>query len=324
MRDRIALALAFVIFFLAFLDFIRLSNLHQALGSSIPIGLSDSIGHPAIVHEFEKRLGEHPQDRDLIYCAAVANDFGGNRRRAETLYRELTDDHRAASALQALQNGRSEPVMPSPEEISRAFTAGVPRLAFHLSNVTEEQDALPGSRLVWPDRLSIMRMTVVVGVMLILILTVVRPSISDVPPLETSRHRSLRILMTIVPGWYDVRCRSPLRGWVMLSLFSMVLVSGVMLRVAAPEKDAVDYAVKLISPFDPMPRGSFPLPPDVRAIDILRGAPDANVIWPIVIGGLVALLLLHAQRIRRIWTAPVGEGMADSPTSVLPLSISAD
>ncbi len=90
---------------------------------SLPIGISDAIGHTAMVQRLEKRLENHADNQDLKWITAVANHYAGNRDRAKALYDELPEeDARVKENREALSAGRFVPPHhPRPEEFLRAF-----------------------------------------------------------------------------------------------------------------------------------------------------------------------------------------------------------
>ncbi|MFP5246790.1 MAG: protein kinase domain-containing protein, partial [Thermoanaerobaculia bacterium] len=86
-RERRTLFAAFAVLVIALVFAVDRIAVTTSL-HSMPLGLSDAIGHPQSVRDFDRMLEARPDDRALLQVAAAVNHFAGNRDRAEELYRK--------------------------------------------------------------------------------------------------------------------------------------------------------------------------------------------------------------------------------------------
>lgn len=297
--DRLTILAVFLACLAATLSLIHVGN-QRAARAEFPIGLADSVGHPTIVADFERRLAKH-DSVEARYCAAAANDYGGNRQRATQLYKTLPNDPRAARALAALQKGRSAPEMPSGAEIFRSWTR------------TDWRGSVGGgwNAVSWfsddfgPDLdralASVMWGSIAVPA-LVLITFLFIPHTTDRVPVVASRSRWRRVvsktMLMLFPGGYDIHYRSPLRGALMLTLTGFVGWSA----LACWKAFSVPGAVGILSAMATPGFAGFPLPPAWSRSDLMFAAPHAAAFWSIAIAAILALIILHATRLREIWS----------------------
>lgn len=286
-QHRLVVAVIYVLFaaaaLLLFVQFGRLNSLE-----AMPIGIADSLGHPVLVADFETRLAKS-HSHDLEYVTAVANMLGGNRERAKALFGEMGSDPRARRALAALESGRSEIPMASADELYRAYTAGSLAL-------------IPGQGPVgfqWAPVNIVALGTAAIGALLLLAFLFIRPL--ETAPLSAPATQPRRLLakagFLLVPGSFDLRRRSPLRGAIMLTLLGFSLFFGAVLIKAFPvlRSPGPWTAIAL-----PNILSSSPYPPDWSRLDLMFAPPYARLFWPVALLAVVSLCVLHAIRIPSI------------------------
>jgi hypothetical protein len=270
----------------------------------MPIGYADSIGNADIVADLEERLAKHPVN-SLRYLTAVANDYAGNRDRAKALYAACAGDVRAARALSALEQGRSLPKMPAPDEISSALTAGASAWVATADN--------PLARLFtyvsWT--------TLAFAATLLIARLFVRTRI-EAGPAEVSskwRFRLRRTALLLLPGYYDVRYASLARGAIMLTLTGFTGWLAASIRAFR-----FPTAVGVVSAIDtPNFAAAFPLPSDVKRLDLALSSPYAALFFTIVAVSVIVLVTLHVTRLGRIrrYGREAEQGKAGSLTETL-------
>jgi hypothetical protein len=302
-NERVTMLLMSAIALVATMTAVRAINTRKALGE-MPIGYADSIGNADIVADLEERLAKHPVN-SLRYLTAVANDYAGNRDRAKALYAACTGDARAARALSALEQGRSLPKMPSPEEIFRALTAGESAWVAAAGN--------PPARVFnfvsWT--------TLAFAATLLIAGLFVRTRI-EAEPAEVSSKWRLRLRKTallLLPGYYDARYASLARGVIMLTLTGFTAWLAASFRAFR-----VPTAVGVVSAIDtPNFAAASPLPSDVQRLDLALSSPHAALFFIIVAVSVIALVTLHLTRLGRIrrYGREVEQGKAGSLTETL-------
>ena len=105
-------------------------------------------------------------------------------------------------------------------------------------------------------------------------------------------------LMMMLPGYYDVRYRSPLRGTLMLMLTGSVLYFAITCLIALRTPGEVGVMSAAATPNF---RRVFPMPPDERAMDLYLSVPHAEVFYGVMILSLVTVIVFHVLRIKAIW-----------------------
>lgn len=112
------------------------------------------------------------------------------------------------------------------------------------------------------------------------------------------------IACALIPGWYDLRYSSPLRGLSVLFLTGFVmwlLMSGGM-RWIGPGSVGMFSKTALPGPL------TFPLPPGLSTLDLYLVPSHAKIFYASAIASLLAVIVLHVSRfgaIRELGRRPV-------------------
>src|SRR5581483_3661239 len=211
-RDRAVLAAAMSAMIVAagFLAMaVKLRVIH-----SLPIGISDALGHTSMVQRLEKHLATHPDNLDLKWVTAVANHYAGNRERAKALYDELTNDDRARENRNALMAGRlAPPHHPEPGEFLRAFNPSSWR------ELNEKQAlGLDAFRKDPPLGLAAIGGLLVFAAITAALLLIVFPN-------TALSHRAGTRIARFVPGFGDLLESRPWRGWLTAAAFGFTITA---------------------------------------------------------------------------------------------------
>ena len=269
-----------------------------------PIGIQDAFGHPSVIRDLEGRMTEGAS-HETRYVAAVANHYGGNKDRADELYRLVPEDYaQTRTNREALQAGRMPVAMPTPDELF----AG-----------------LRGSRWSrWRQTLGNLHGPVIAFVVLLvfaLVLFAVRPR-AEIPETPPPSRRS-KVVMLLVPGLYDVRHGHVWRALATIVLLMLPIVPGVM-QISASGLGfgpATGMGIPNLAASFPLPTNAPDPLSDLRTV--LRMAfPFARVFLAIIAAAGLAGLVLHALRIPAILREPREVTDADQPTRVNPASVS--
>ncbi len=267
-----------------------------------PIGWSDSLGHPVLVSDFEKRLIREPRSRAVIFAAAVSNHYAGNFDRARQLYERLGNDGRARRNLTALQQRSFPAVSLSPDDLYNAYV-GAPwyhrmlRLPDDLSRGVPTPEATQ-------NILAALLVVIVCALPLILMIGVrSSPALAEGDRLDKRDSTPMRLLMLVVPGLYDFR-----RGALWRTLIIAFGIGVAILPITAYLKFGSFPVVGMFTG-EAIPNiyNAFPLPftpeqtPQQYAHDVrLVAFPQAATFYGLVAVAAAAAVLLHLARLPAI------------------------
>jgi len=264
----------------------------DALGR-VPIGISDSAGHPFIVREVEQIVAtyDNPPWR-LAYLAAVVNHYAGNTAPAKQFYQSIATPAAAAN-LRALEEGKL-PAVPLDDE--QLYVALAP------SRLSDIVRSLVVKRPVVPVVLALLAIP-----MLMLLLAKARPEFAagDTSP----RFKAIeRVTLMIVPGGYDLASRAWLRAYAIVFAigFLMLPVSALLGPFAYPAPGVLTAeTVTNISNAYPLPfDAKHPTPQQYGFWIFAFALPYEKLFWIAAALLAVTALTLHALRLPRIVRAP--------------------
>lgn len=275
--------------------------------------MMDSIGHAEVTWSLEARLKDHdtPARR---YVAAVSNHMGGNIARARTLYESLPRDERAQRNLAALLKGDLAPPVPlTNEEIHAAakefswkgWLRGLWLSGLGWISSVGEADVVTAAAPV-------LFFSALVALLLGVFLLVAFWRIHAREPEagrgvgERRNGRVARVCLTLIPGAFDLRRGSVWRGYVALTLASLVLLVGcARIAVRSWQPGIVSFASSHNFRAYPLPTPAGLANDEAVAAyyywTFFWAYPYAREFWIAVALAALVALGMHITRLRMIW-----------------------
>jgi|GEM_PF-2441495 len=257
--------------------------------NQMPIGLSDSPGHPFVVRQIEKLIADRePAPGRLLYLGAVVNHFAGNTARAKQLYTGITTDA-AATNLAALNEGKLPAVPLTEDQVSTALAPS------SFSDIVREFTTDHGAV---PIVLALLTIPVV--------LLLLARSRDDFAAVNVPRRFKLieRIALAITPGAYDLATNRWLRA------YATIFIAGfVVLPIVATIKHPAQPGLGPITANSfPNLEIAFPMPFDAQHKTPWEYGhwtfrwmlPYAKIFWPAIVALIAFVLASHIRRIPRI------------------------
>ncbi len=265
---------------------------------SIPVGMADSFGHIDVIRPFEESQ-KRADSREVRYALAVANHLAGEWSRAESLYRSVADDPRAARALANVRRQDRHVELPAAGEIVRALRK--PRFLMTPGEV--RNFAIDAAAFI----MALCWFAAAAGVLLSLSFFVLRPSVRSRDQ-EQKPSRTSAVAEMILPSLRDYRRGAPILAGLQLLALSFIVSVLILSRgvriVGAPglfSSNAIPN-VFFSSPFPSegyVYKGNGSWAWDFWTM--LFAHPHARIFWGVVVTLAAVLLALHARTVFATW-----------------------
>ena len=281
----------------------------------LPLGISDSLGHPAIIRSLEEARREH-DGREVRYVLAVAHHLAGNVAEAGSLYRSTSDDPRAARAIERLKRNERIVEMPSSSEIAEAYAHPLSAILYVDPDVYDVEAA---------PALFVVFLAMALAIVALVTFLLIAP-VPGAPPPAPGRSRLL--LEVVVPGARAVRRG---RSWLGAATLTAAALAGSVAIGASGNLEIFGAPGFVTGVSTPNVFASSPFPSAAYAdgegrwvwgrLAMLLAQPHAALFWSLVLLAALFATIVHAialVAIAREWRVSPKVGAGDADVAPLP------